>query len=190
MNWVREAILARRALLLLGVGLGQAAAAGPERPSPLVRGTQTGLPLPRFASVKARVANLRRGPGLRYPIDWVYHRPGLPVLILREFGDWRHLRMRDRTHGWMHRALLSSSRTFIVTAANVVLRASPRTGARAVARLQHAVVGRLRRSIPSTTPSTAPSTAWCEVEVGGYRGYLPQADIWGSDADAQSALKN
>ena len=172
---MREATLARRAVVLLGVGLGRAAAASP---SPLVRGTQTGLSLPRFASIKASVANLRRGPGLRYPIDWVYHRPGLPVLVLREFGDWRQLRMRDRTHGWMHRGLLSSQRTFLVTAVTVVLRASPGTGTRAMARLQHAVVGRLRRC--------APDHAWCEVEAGGYHGYLRRADIWGSDADARA----
>lgn len=148
-----------------------------QRPVALMRGTQTGLKLPRFGSIKASVANLRRGPGLRYPIEWVYHRRNLPVKIIREFGDWRHLQMPDGTRGWMHRALLSRRRTFVVVAARTALRGSPNDKSAAVARLQHGVTGQVRRC--------ASNSRWCEVEAKGYSGFIHRVDIWGGTVNPQ-----
>jgi SH3-like domain-containing protein len=164
--------LSRRALL---AALPAAFARGAVAADPLRRGSETGLALPRFASLKARVANLRRGPGLRYPIAWVYHRRGLPVLILREFGHWRQLRLPDGTRGWMHRGMLTRERRFVVTAAGAVLRAAPHDTARPVARLRPGVTGKLHRCDPG---------AWCAVTSRGYDGYVRRTQIWGSDADA------
>ena len=52
---------------------------------------KTGLPLPRFVSLKSNKVNLRRGPGLDYKIDWVYKRKHLPLMIVSEFGHWRQV---------------------------------------------------------------------------------------------------
>ena len=139
------------------------------------RGTQTGLPLPRWASLKSRKANLRRGPGLRYPIAWVYRRRGYPVLILREFGNWRLLLMPDGARGWMHRALIGGSRRFVVTAPRTVLRSEAKPGAAPLARLGKGVMGTLH--------PCAANAVWCAVESHGFSGYVRRRDIWGSDAD-------
>lgn len=136
------------------------------------RGSETGLPLPRFVSLKAAVANLRVGPGLRYPIEWVFHRRHLPVEILREFGNWRLIRTSDGTRGWMHMALLSGQRSFIVTGHACVVRHAPNSRAHKVARLRHGVVGHLQ--------NCSDGTGWCQVEVAGYRGFVRRKDIWGS----------
>ena len=45
---------------------------------------QTGLPLPRFVSLRASEVNLRAGPGIRYPIQWVYQRRNMPVEVIEE----------------------------------------------------------------------------------------------------------
>ena len=71
----------------------------------------SGLPLPRFVSLKSDEVNLRTGPGKRYPIDWIYRRRGLPVEIIDEFDDWRRVRDHDGTVGWVHRFMLVSQRT-------------------------------------------------------------------------------
>ncbi len=52
----------------------------------------TGLPLPRFVSLRAQEVNLRTGPGVQYPVDWVYHRRHLPLEIIAEYGTWRKVR--------------------------------------------------------------------------------------------------
>ena len=71
----------------------------------------TGLPLPRFASLRTDDVNFRAGPGTRYPIDWVYKRRDLPVEIEREFDVWRLVRDPDNNRGWVHAATLASRRT-------------------------------------------------------------------------------
>ena len=53
---------------------------------------RTGRPLPRFAALRAGEVNLRTGPGIRYPIDWVIKRKSFPVEIIDEFGNWRRIR--------------------------------------------------------------------------------------------------
>lgn len=78
------------------------------------KGSNTGLPLPRFAALRADDVNMRAGPGQRYPIQWVYHRRGLPVQIEREFDVWRLVEDSDGVKGWVHQATLIGSRDFVV----------------------------------------------------------------------------
>ena len=142
---------------------------GPPRPDV---GTVTGLPLPRFAAVRASQVYLRAGPGFRYPIAWIYHRAGMPVEILREFNVWRLVRTPDGAEGWMHEATLNGKRDFIVAAGRHTLRAGPGPDDRPVAILEAGVVGPILRCDAGA--------AWCRVAAGGYRGWLPRADFWGS----------
>ena len=64
--------------LVVAQGLGPAPviaqAPGPEAPSV----SASGLPVPRFVSLKSDRVNLRSGPGTDYPTAWVYRRAGLP----------------------------------------------------------------------------------------------------------------
>nr|WP_240161953.1 SH3 domain-containing protein [Gluconacetobacter azotocaptans] len=78
------------------------------------KGTVTGLPLPRFAALRADEVNMRSGPGQRYPIQWVYHRRDLPVQIEREFDVWRLVEDSDGQKGWVHQATLVGTRSFVV----------------------------------------------------------------------------
>jgi len=98
------------------------------------------------------------------------------MLILREFGHWRLLRLPDGTSGWMHRGLLTRERRFVVVAKGTVLRAAPQNTARPVAQLHVGVTGKLGHC-----DATA---AWCTVTSHGYDGFVHRSQIWGSDADA------
>ena len=91
----------------------------PEPPKPTeaetAKGSNTGLPLPRFAALRSDEVNLRAGPGTRYPIEWIYKRRELPVQIQREFEVWRLVQDPDGIKGWVHQATLTGRRSFIVT---------------------------------------------------------------------------
>jgi len=151
-------------------------AAAPAAPSPPkfdpAKGTVTGAPLPRWASLRSDQVNLRRGPGTRYPIDWEYHRRDLPVQIEREFEVWRLVQDQDGIKGWVHEATLSGRRGFIVTGAEQVLREDAADNATPVARLKPGVVGRIRHCDAAS--------AWCEVQVSDYRGWLKRDEFWGT----------
>jgi len=111
------------------------------------KGSNTGLPLPRYAALRSDEVNLRAGPGTRYPIQWVYKRRELPVEIQREFEVWRLVQDPDGTKGWVHQATLTGRRSFIVTGADATLRrdardASCETGG--ACSHDHVGVGRIR----------------------------------------------
>lgn len=150
-----------------------AAPAKPERDPN--KGSVTGLPVPRYASLRADVVNLRAGPGARYPIDWVYRRVGMPVEILREFDVWRLVETPDGEKGWMHEATLTGRRDFYIASQPVTLRADPQVDARAVALLQPGVIGRIR--------SCDATAAWCRAQVNGYSGWLQRSVMWGTLPD-------
>jgi SH3-like domain-containing protein len=136
------------------------------------RGPVTNLPLPRFASVKASKANVRRGPSLTHRIDWVFKRRGIPVEITAEYGNWRRVRDRDGAGGWVHYALLSGNRTVVVTRDMLALTTSPKPAATEMARLELGVIAYVESCM----------TDWCELSVGGYAGWAPKSGFWGVGA--------
>jgi len=135
---------------------------------------ETGEPaakLPRFAALKTDDTNMRKGPGQRYPIEWVYKRHDLPMKVEREYDVWRYVRDPDGVEGWVHQVTLSDRRTFIVQDKDATLRASPKDTASPVATLKIGVIGRLRECDAGSI--------WCQVQVSGYKGYLRRDQFWG-----------
>ena len=76
-------------LLLARFGLLAVIGYGAVRSAPLMATAQeakltvrgSGLPVPRFVSLKFNKANLRAGPGSEYPVLWQYRQVGLPLLV-------------------------------------------------------------------------------------------------------------
>lgn len=133
----------------------------------------SGLPLPRYASLAASQVNVRTGPSTDHPIRWVYERSGLPVRIVEESDVWRRIEDPDGETGWAHASLLSMLRTVVVRGPGVQeLRRTAATDGRVVARLEPGVIATLGGCDPD----------WCRIEVGGERGWLPRAVLWGVSA--------
>jgi SH3-like domain-containing protein len=129
-------------------------------------GGGSGLPVPRFASLHASKVNVRTGPGVRYPVDWVFVRRELPVQVVAEFEnvrDWQG------TEGWVHQSMLSGRRTVVVTGDIRELRRKALDGAAVVARAEPGLIGRLLEQAGD----------WCRVEISGFRGWLKRDEVWG-----------
>jgi SH3-like domain-containing protein len=146
-----------------------APATAEKKPDPN-KGTSTGQPLPRWASLRSDDVNLRTGPGMRYPVEWAYHRRDLPIQITREYDVWRLIEDQDGVKGWVHHANLNARRGFVVVGEERTLRSAAEDHAEPVARLKPGVVGRIRR---------CDGGGWCEVQVGEYRGWLKSNELWG-----------
>lgn len=130
------------------------------------------LPLPRFVSLKASSANLRVGPGTGYGIQWVMTRPGIPLEIYQQYGNWRRVRDWEGTTGWIFGPLLSGRRTGIVAPwakDNVALRKNPTVGGPIAAWLEPRVRVTLKRC----------DGQWCAVALGPASGFIKQIDLWG-----------
>jgi SH3-like domain-containing protein len=148
----------------------------PAPPVPANIGRNTGLPLPRYASLKSDDVNMRVGPAERYPVLWTYKRRDLPVKIEREWDIWRLVEDMDGIKGWVHQATLTGRRSFVITGTeNRTLRADASDTADSVAVLKPGVVGRIR--------SCEAGKIWCQVQVQDYRGWLKRDDFWGADSE-------
>lgn len=133
------------------------------------RGPVTNLPLPRYVSIKAAEANVRRGPSLSHRVDWVFKKRNLPLEIVAEHGHWRRVRDIEGAGGWVHYSLLSGARYVQVTADMVDLHKKPLDSARVVARAERGALARLGSCDP----------LWCEVMSGRIRGWVPKDRLWG-----------
>lgn len=130
-------------------------------------------PVPRFVTLRADVVNLRSGPGSRYPVEWVYHRKGLPVEIVAQFDQWRQIRDSQGTEGWVHQRMVTGARNVVVAGTQRILRASADKGSAPVAKLDPGVIAHLLEC----------QDAWCRIEVqspgSDVKGWLGRDEIWG-----------
>ncbi len=157
-----------RFLLLAGVFL---ALSGTLAPIAAVALKGTGLPLPRFISLRADEVNMRAGPGMQYPVEWVFRRKRLPVEVIAEFNTWRKIRDWQGTQGWVHQSVLEKRRTIIVTKAVRTLRRRADSKSPSVARAEPGVIGSLIEC-----PG---NSGWCRVEIDGFEGWLRKVEFWG-----------
>ncbi len=151
-----------------------AIAAGPKPPASVV----SGLPVPRFVSLKSSRVHARQGPGLDHKVLWVYRRAGLPLEVIREYEGWRQIRDSDGAEGWVVHSLVSGRRTALVMpwetkqkgpAPKLSLLASDNEAAKPVAIIEAGVLASVKSC----------DGQWCQVSVGSFRGYIPQKSLWG-----------
>jgi SH3-like domain-containing protein len=136
-------------------------------------GSVSGLPLPRFVSLKFDRVNLREGPSKDHRTTWIYERAGLPIEITAEYGTWRKVRDSDGTEGWVQHTVLSGRRTAIVAPWKkdevFTLYSRPAADSQPVVRLQTGVIASIRSC----------NGKWCEIFGEGFDGYMEQTLLWG-----------
>jgi SH3-like domain-containing protein len=174
----------------LAIGLLAATAAAAQETPPAAEGADSGLPVPRYVSLKSDRVNLRQGPGTEYPIAWVFRRAGLPVEVIHEFEGWREVRDAEGTTGWVLGAMLSGRRTAVVLPwelkggkvkadakdgkgerpALAVLRNDDSERSRPVAQVEAGVLASIINC----------DGRWCRVSIDGFRGYIEQTKLWGA----------
>lgn len=155
---------------------GPAAAAA--QPDAAAAPSGSGLPVPRFVSLKSDRVNLRNGPSTDYPTGWVFRRAGLPLEVIKEYDAWRQVRDAEGTTGWVLQTLLSGRRTGLVLPweikrgqkpPQVPIYESDSTSARIAVNVEAGVIANLHSC----------DGRWCRVSVEGYSGYVEQKKLWG-----------
>jgi SH3-like domain-containing protein len=134
---------------------------------PIAASAQTELP--RYASLRADRVNVRSGPGVRYPIVWVFVRRGLPIQITAEFEFWRKIRDRDSSEGWVHQNLISGTRMALVIGAVRPLHDGPSATTPILLFAEPGVQGELM----------ACHQSWCEARIAGRSGWIQRDHLWG-----------
>lgn len=138
----------------------------------------SGLPLPRFVSLKAKSVNMRIGPSTDYAVSWRYTKSGVPVEIIQEYDNWRRIRDAEGTEGWVNQALVSGERTAVAAPwmrgkgedVYVNMRRDPQNNGTIVARIQPGALLKLAEC----------NGDWCKAQAGNVTGWVSQAEVWGA----------
>jgi SH3-like domain-containing protein len=140
----------------------------------IATGSVSGLPVPRFVSLKSDRVNVRSGPNKDQEVRWVYTRAGMPVEVTAEFENWRRIRDWEGAEGWVYHSLLSGKRSAVVVPTLkddlVPLYESPDAKSPETARLQSGVLGQLKSC----------NGTWCQFVGKNFDGWIRQERLWGA----------
>ena len=135
--------------------------------------TSSGLPVPRFVSIKADRVNVRGGPDKDHDVSFIFTRVGWPVEITAEFENWRRIRDSDGTEGWVYHSLLSGKRMAAVQLKEKTdlapLHNEPDSKSPVIAKLEVGVMGAVK----------ACTGTWCRIAGKNFEGWVEQDDLWG-----------
>lgn len=135
--------------------------------------TPSGLPVPRFVSLKFAEVNGRAGPSEQHPILWTYRRRGLPVQVVAETENWRRVRDPEGELVWMHKRTLDGRRTAMAMRETPLLaRPEADSGVKAIA--EPGVVVQVQSC----------RDGWVRVSADDHAGWAEAASLWGADCGA------
>ena len=129
----------------------------------------SGLPVPRFVTLKSNEVNMRVGPGREYPLSWVYKQKNLPLKVIAEFDTWRKVIDHEGTIGWVHSQLVGLKRYALIQSRLTKLHRKPDSTSPVLAVADKGVLLELQICEPQ----------WCRVASDSVRAYVRRNDIWG-----------
>src|SRR5580693_4002587 len=150
----------RKAIVLFSIW-GATAAAAAEAPPAFV---------PHYMSQRGTQADLREGPSYDHKVLWVYRHKGYPFRALASFDIWRRVQAADGTIGWMSVAMLSDSRTVLVTG-------NDRVPIHKDADPQSKLAGLADPGAILSLKSCVQDV--CKIAASGIDGWIAKARIWG-----------
>jgi len=155
--------------LVFSLVLGGAAMAA-DRPTP------SGLPVPRYVTLKFGKVNARAGPGDDHRLLWVYRTKGLPVQVVAETAEWRRVCDPEGGLAWVHKRVTDGRRSVMnLHARPQPLLRKPKTGAETVAYLNSRSLASLVRC----------QKGWCRVKADRASGWVREGVLWGTAEPAQ-----
>lgn len=137
---------------------------------------ESGLTLPRYVSLRSNHINARSGPGVRYPIEWVYMQKNAPVQITAEFELWRKIKDWQGTESWMHKSMLSGKRTAkIITPGQNNIYDKPNYQSKIIAKVEDEVVGEIIKC--------PKDSQFCLIKFNNIEGWVAKNNIFGVFSD-------
>ena len=133
-------------------------------------GKETGLEIPRYVSLKSNDANIRIGPSMNYPIEIKYILKNYPLKVLKEYEDWRKVQDFKNNIGWIHKSLISGTRTGIVLSKdNKNIELLNTLGGNVIGEIGKGNIIILEKC----------KIDWCLVSAGNFKGWMDKKHIWG-----------
>ncbi|MDC0328048.1 SH3 domain-containing protein [Candidatus Pelagibacter sp.] len=123
----------------------------------------------KFLSLKKNKTNVRYGPGIDYPIKYIYRKVNLPVKQIDKKENWRRVIFLDNNSGWIHWSQLKPSNSVITTKEKVLFK-KPSKFSEPIAKLEKGRLLVIKKC----------EDDWCSITTIGYKGWVKIKNVWGS----------
>ena len=122
---------------------------------------------PKYASIKKEKTYSRHNASFDAPLEWIYQKENLPILIIRERDNWREIRDIDGAESWVHVSMISNKRTFINKQDQSLLKYKDNNIISAI--VKKGVVGKIINC----------DEVFCKVKIKKYKGWVEKKYLWG-----------
>ena len=134
-------------------------------------GKETGLEIPRYVSLKSNDANIRVGPSKNYPIEIKYIKKNYPLKVLEEYEDWRKVEDFQKNFGWIHKSLISGTRTgMILSNENKTIELLNTLDGNVIGEIGEGNIVNLEKC----------KIDWCLISTENFKGWINKKYIWGA----------
>ena len=122
-----------------------------------------------FLSLKFNKVNVRYGPGLDYPIKFIYFKKNFPVKIIDEKENFRKILDYKNNSGWVHRSQLKKNKSLITLQEKIIFKSSTKYSTPTI------VVKSGRLLIIKKRERN-----WLKVATEDYTGWVSNENLWGN----------
>ena len=123
----------------------------------------------KFLSLKKNKTNVRYGPGLDYPIKYIYRKVNLPVKQIDKKENWRRVIFLDNNSGWIHWSQLKPSNSVITTKEKILFK-NPSNFSEPIAKLEKGRLLVIKKC----------ENKWCNIITNKYKGWVKTKNMWGT----------
>ena len=123
-----------------------------------------------YLMLKNSKVNVRMGPGLDYPVKFIYKKKNLPVKVIDKKENFRKIIDHKKNSGWIHISQLKKINSIIVLS-NRILFKKPTFNSKPIANIESGRLFVLKKC----------KKDWCEVSSQNYSGWINMNDVWGKD---------
>ena len=123
-----------------------------------------------YLMLKNSKVNVRMGPGLDYPVKFIYKKKYLPVKVIDKKENFRKVIDHKKNSGWIHISQLKKVNSVIVLS-NRILFKKPTFNSKPIANIESGRLFILEKC----------KKDWCEVNSQNYSGWITTENVWGKD---------
>ena len=123
-----------------------------------------------FLMLKNSKVNVRMGPGMDYPIKFIYKKKYLPVKIIDKKDNFRKIIDHKKNSGWIHWTQLKKINSLLVLSDRILFK-KPTYNSKPLANIKSGRLFVLEKCKKN----------WCEVSSQSYSGWITIENVWGKN---------
>ena len=123
-----------------------------------------------YLMLKNSKVNVRMGPGLDYPVKFIYNKKYLPLRVIDKKENFRKVIDHKKNSGWIHISQLKKVNSIIVLSSRILYK-KPTFYSKPIANIERGkllVLAKCKKN-------------WCKVSSQNYSGWINMDNVWGKD---------